>query len=278
MAVRILGAGAGPATGPKVPTCGRVAERPGDSADAAHYIASVGRDGVDMALAFEARDVAPEHPSAAAAFAHPSVAPPPPATLRQPGKRAFDVVVTTLLLVPLSAVLAAAGAAVALVDGRPVLYRQRRTGYRGRPFTILKLRTMRHDAHDRREEIAHTAASTGLLFKVADDPRVTPVGAVLRRTSIDELPQLLNVLKGDMSLVGPRPLPVEPEAFGARDGARHAVRPGITGLWQVRGRDRQDYDQMIDLDLEYIRDWSLLGDVRILMRTFPALTRRTGPA
>jgi lipopolysaccharide/colanic/teichoic acid biosynthesis glycosyltransferase len=196
----------------------------------------------------------------------------------QRGKRTFDVVVTSLLLLPVSVVLAAAGLAIALVDGRPVLYRQQRVGFGGRPFTVLKLRTMRIDAHDRRAEVAHADGSTGLLFKVADDPRVTPLGRTLRRTSVDELPQLVNVLRGDMSLVGPRPLPVAPDAFGARDGSRHAVRPGVTGLWQVKGRDRQDYDQMIDLDLTYIRTWSLLGDVRILLRTVPALVRRTGPS
>jgi len=207
-----------------------------------------------------------------------SPAAPAPVAVAQPGKRAFDVVVASLLLVPVSVVLAAAGVAVAVVDGRPVLYRQRRVGYRGRSFTILKLRTMRPGAHDRRGEVAHAAESTGLLFKVPDDPRVTRVGRVLRRTSVDELPQLLNVLRGDMSLVGPRPLPVEPEAFGPRDGSRHAVRPGITGLWQVRGREAQDYDHMVALDLEYIRDWSLRGDLRILARTVPALVRRTGPS
>ena len=198
--------------------------------------------------------------------------------VHQRGKRTFDVVVTSVLLVPVSVVLAVAGLAIVLIDGRPVLYRQQRVGFGGRPFTVLKLRTMGVDAHERRGEVADADGSTGLLFKVADDPRVTPVGRVLRRTSVDELPQLVNVLRGDMSLVGPRPLPVAPDAFGARDGARHAVRPGVTGLWQVMGRDRQDYDQMIDLDLAYIRSWSILGDLRILLRTLPALVRRTGPS
>ncbi len=266
------------------------ARPPGRAPDGGHYIAPVARDGADTAVvAFGDAAVLPVAAAASGPIPAPvptptpvprvrPAPPPPPTPVRQPGKRAFDLIVTSALLVPLSAVLAVAGLAIAVVDGRPVLYRQQRVGFRGRPFTILKLRTMRHDAHARRGELADVAGSTGLLFKVADDPRVTSVGRLLRRTSVDELPQLINVLKGEMSLVGPRPLPVAPEEFGARDGARHAVRPGITGHWQIRGRDLQDYDHMVDLDLEYIRDWSMLGDVRILLRTVPALARRTGPS
>ena len=196
---------------------------------------------------------------------------------RQPGKRAFDIVVTSILLLLLSPLLAVTALVVLVADGRPILYRQRRVGLDGRQFTMLKFRSMRVGSDVQQVALAHTANSNGLLFKVDNDPRVTTVGRWIRRTSIDELPQLWNVLRGDMSLVGPRPLPVDPSAFGPLDGARHVVRPGITGLWQIKGRERQDYDQMVELDLEYLGTWSLYDDASILVRTVPALFRRAGP-
>ena len=198
----------------------------------------------------------------------------PPA---QPGKRAFDLVVTTVLLVLLSPLLVVIALVILVADGRPVLFRQQRVGFGDEPFTMLKFRSMKVGAHEDQLALAHTNTSNGLLFKIDDDPRVTRVGRFLRRTSIDELPQLWNVMQGDMSLVGPRPLPVDPGDFGPDDAVRHVVRPGITGLWQIKGRDRQDYDQMVELDLEYLATWSLTRDLAILVRTVPALFRRAGP-
>jgi lipopolysaccharide/colanic/teichoic acid biosynthesis glycosyltransferase len=195
----------------------------------------------------------------------------------QTGKRAFDTVVTVFLLVLFSPVIAVTALAILVADGRPVLYRQLRVGLDGGQFTMLKFRSMRVGSHAQQRDLAHAATSNGLLFKVDNDPRVTTVGRFIRRTSIDELPQLWNVMRGDMSLVGPRPLPVDPSAFGPIDGSRHVVRPGITGLWQIKGRDRQDYDQMVELDLRYLATWSLADDAAILVRTVPALFRRAGP-
>jgi lipopolysaccharide/colanic/teichoic acid biosynthesis glycosyltransferase len=118
----------------------------------------------------------------------------------------------------------------------------------------------------------------GLLFKMENDPRVTAVGRIIRRLSIDELPQLFNVVRGEMSLVGPRPLPVDPDDFGALDGKRHSVPPGITGYWQVSGGPDLAYQEMVKLDLSYIQNWSLWLDLRLLARTVPALLHRHGPA
>ena len=205
------------------------------------------------------------------------VARPRPLTVRQPGKRALDVALASVLLVVTLPLLALAALAVVLADGGPALYRQRRVGRGGRRFEILKLRTMVVGADTMVDALtaADRNARDGHLFKVHGDPRITRVGRVLRRFCIDELPQLWNVVRGDMSLVGPRPLPVDPEAFDARDRARHAVRPGVTGPWQVEGTEA--YRTMIDLDLAYVRRWSLWLDAVLLVRTVPAvLLRRSG--
>jgi lipopolysaccharide/colanic/teichoic acid biosynthesis glycosyltransferase len=145
-------------------------------------------------------------------------------------------------------------------------------------FPMLKLRSMQVGADEQREDYEHHNASDGLLFKLDGDPRVTRVGRLIRRTSIDELPQLVNVLLGQMSLVGPRPLPVAPDRFDAWDNERHAALPGITGYWQISGGTALGYDAMVRLDLAYIRNASLLLDLRLLARTVPALLHRRGPA
>jgi lipopolysaccharide/colanic/teichoic acid biosynthesis glycosyltransferase len=191
-------------------------------------------------------------------------------------KRAFDVTVAALLLVLSAPILAIAALAILLDDGRPILYRQRRVGRGGRPFAMLKLRSMTRDAEQRRAELHALNARDGLLFKVHGDPRVTRVGRVIRRFSIDELPQLVNVVRGEMSLVGPRPLPVEPDEFDATARMRHDVPPGITGPWQIG--PHAGYDEMITLDLDYVDGWSMRRDVALLARTVPALVRRRGPA
>ena len=193
-----------------------------------------------------------------------------------PGKRAFDLVGATAALVVLSPLLLVTVIAMKLGQGGQLLYRQHRIGQGGRPFELLKFRSMVVGADDMAVDLAAWNASDGLLFKVRNDPRVTRVGRVLRRLSIDELPQLWNVLRGDMSLVGPRPLAVQVDAFGAMDGRRHCVRPGMTGYWQIAGGNGLTYAEMVKLDLAYIQNWSLWLDLRLLVRTVPALLSSQG--
>ena len=161
----------------------------------------------------------------------------------------------------------------------PVLFRQRRCGLNGRPFTIYKFRTMVTDAEQRQHELAAMNEMTGPVFKVTNDPRITPIGKFLRKFSIDEFPQLFNVLRGEMSLVGPRPLPVD-EVKRFDDLAhrrRLSVKPGLTCLWQISGRnDVKDFRDWVRLDLEYIDNWSLWLDFKILWRTLPVVLIGTG--
>lgn len=192
-------------------------------------------------------------------------------------KRAFDLVVsgTTLLVtMPLFAVIALA---IRLSSPGPVFYRQERAGQQGRPFDLLKFRTMVVGAEAMLETLRGRNQATGPMFKMRDDPRITSVGRWLRRWSLDELPQLVNVLKGDMSLVGPRPpLPEEVRAYKAWQVDRLEVRPGITGLWQVSGRSDLSFDECVRLDLFYIENWSLAYDLFILAKTFPAVLSSRG--
>jgi lipopolysaccharide/colanic/teichoic acid biosynthesis glycosyltransferase len=164
-----------------------------------------------------------------------------------------------------------------LGDRGPVFYTQRRVGRHGETFRMLKFRSMVTDADRLVLDLRDQNMTDGLLFKVEDDPRVTKVGAFIRKTSIDELPQLWNVLRGDMSLVGPRPLPRDPDEFGALDGMRHSALPGITGYWQLSGGNDLTYQEMVKLDLAYIQSWSLWLDIRLLLRTIPALLYRRTP-
>jgi exopolysaccharide biosynthesis polyprenyl glycosylphosphotransferase len=194
-----------------------------------------------------------------------------------PGKRLFDMVVASAILILISPLLAVTAAAVKFIDRGPIFYRQRRVGRDGRVFHMMKFRSMVVGAERLVIDLRDHNVSNGLLFKVYDDPRITKVGRIIRRLSIDELPQLWNVIRGDMSLVGPRPLAVEPEDFGPVDNQRHVVRPGITGYWQVSGSNELTYEEMIKLDFAYIENWSLWLDVRLLVRTIPALLHRRGP-
>lgn len=194
-----------------------------------------------------------------------------------PVKRGFDLVAASALLVVLAPLLLLVAAAIKLHDRGPVLYRQSRVGFEGVPFELLKFRSMVEDAEHQIIDLTDHNLTDGLLFKVDEDPRVTRVGRLIRRLSIDELPQLLNVIRGDMSLVGPRPLAAEPEDFSPRANLRHCVRPGITGFWQVSGGNGLTYKEMIDLDLTYIREHSLMLDTRLLFRTVPALLDRSRP-
>jgi lipopolysaccharide/colanic/teichoic acid biosynthesis glycosyltransferase len=192
-------------------------------------------------------------------------------------KRVFDITAAASLLLLLMPALALVAAAVALVEGRPVLFGQHRVGRGGRLFTIWKFRSMVRGADEMVEHHRDRNFNNGLLFKLEGDPRVTRLGAFLRRYSIDELPQILNVLKGDMSFVGPRPLPVDPSAFDDVAAQRHAVRPGITGPWQVQGGHALSYEDMVELDLAYIAGWSFRHDLWLLVRTLPALAIRRAP-
>jgi exopolysaccharide biosynthesis polyprenyl glycosylphosphotransferase len=199
----------------------------------------------------------------------------PDQALALAAKRAFDVVVAAVLLLVLSPLLLGLALYIRHKGGSPVLYRQTRVGMHGRQFTMLKFRTMTPDADDRYDEVAGQADARG--FKLADDPRVTSWGAWLRRSSLDELPQLVNVLRGDMSIVGPRPAPPrEVENYDLWHRRRLSMKPGITGLWQVGPRFDRDFNERARLDLDYIDRWSLWLDLRIVARTLPAVLHLTG--
>ena len=186
-------------------------------------------------------------------------------------KRVLDIVVAGLALVVTSPFLLAIALWIRLRDGSPVLFRQVRIGLHGRRFEMLKFRTMSLDAEARLAELAGRSEVNGAAFKLTDDPRITRSGRILRRTSLDELPQLWNVLLGTMSLVGPRPaLPREVETYDLWHRRRLSMKPGITGLWQVSARSSPDFDTWAELDLSYIDRWSLWLDVKILARTVPA--------
>ncbi len=192
-------------------------------------------------------------------------------------KRTLDVVVAGTALVLLSPLLFLIALGIVLTSRGPVLFRQERVGRGQRVFQMLKFRSMVANAEELRAVVAEMNNARGISFKVFDDPRVTRIGGLLRRSSLDELPQLWNVIRGDMSLVGPRPIPVwvadqlrDPKLY-----RRFTVQPGLTGLWQVEGR-QQDFDWMAMQDLRYIDKWSIRSDVRILLATIPAMIRGEG--
>ena len=187
-------------------------------------------------------------------------------------KRLLDVGLGAVALIVLSPVLAAVALAIRVVDGGPVIFRQTRVGLHGRPFEVVKFRTMQPDAEGRLEELQELNEIRGPAFKLTDDPRLTRTGRVLRATSLDELPQIWNVLRGPMSLVGPRPpLPREVEGYDVWHRRRLSMKPGITGLWQVQGRREEDFDRWVELDLAYIDRWSIWLDLKIMVRTIPAM-------
>jgi exopolysaccharide biosynthesis polyprenyl glycosylphosphotransferase len=191
-------------------------------------------------------------------------------------KRVFDIVVASLLFLVCLPLLAIAAIAIKLDSSGPVLFRQERIGKGGKRFRLLKLRTMDADAEKRREDLLSESIDDNWLH-LADDPRITRVGQPLREASIDELPQLWNVIRGEMSLVGPRPLIEEEDAMiGGLMRGRLDLTPGITGLWQVLGRTNIPFDEMVKLDYLYVTNWSLWFDVRLLLRTLPAVLKRRG--
>lgn len=205
-------------------------------------------------------------------------APRSPEGWRLVAKRCIDLVGASLGLLFLSPVLLAAGAAIKLTSPGPILFTQIRYGLNRRRFKMYKLRTMVADADALQTDLEGRNEATGPVFKIQDDPRITTVGKWLRRTSIDELPQLFNVLGGEMSLVGPRPLPVR-DVHRFTEAAlmrRFSVRPGLTCLWQISGRSTLTFDDWIRLDLQYIDEWSMRLDVGILLRTLPAVVRAVG--
>lgn len=193
-------------------------------------------------------------------------------------KRVVDLLGATVGLVLVAPVLVCAALAIKLTSRGPVLYAQDRYGLYRRRFRMYKLRTMIEGAEALQGSLEALNEASGPVFKIKDDPRITPVGRFLRRTSIDEIPQFLNVLRGDMSLVGPRPLPLRDVARFAEATLvrRFSVRPGVTGLWQISGRSELEFDRWIELDLQYIDRWSLALDAMILCKTVPAVLRGTG--
>jgi lipopolysaccharide/colanic/teichoic acid biosynthesis glycosyltransferase len=182
-----------------------------------------------------------------------------------------------ILLLPL---FIAVSAAIKLTSEGPVFFSQERIGLNKRRFRIFKFRTMVLGAEKLMQTLERDNEATGPVFKMRNDPRITPIGKFLRRSSVDELPQLVNVLKGDMSLVGPRPLPVRDYEGFNQDWQRRrfSIRPGITCLWQVTGRSTISFDQWMRLDLRYIDEWSLWLDLKILAQTVPAVLKGTGAA
>ncbi|MBA9003545.1 MULTISPECIES: sugar transferase [Thermomonospora] len=192
-------------------------------------------------------------------------------------KELSDKLGSLALLAAASPLLAVIALAIRIGDGGPVLFRQTRVGRDGRPFTMVKFRTMVDDAEIRKAELAERNEHDGVLFKIREDPRVTRVGRVLRRYSLDELPQLFNVLRGDMSLVGPRPpLPEEVARYGDDVRRRLVVKPGMTGLWQISGRSDLSWEESVRLDLRYVENWSLVMDLQIMWKTWSAVIRASG--
>jgi exopolysaccharide biosynthesis polyprenyl glycosylphosphotransferase len=192
-------------------------------------------------------------------------------------KRTFDIIGAIVLLVLASPVLLAIAIAVWVSSRGPIFFSSMRRGIGQRPFACLKFRTMHTDAEERQADLEELNEASGALFKIREDPRLTRIGRLLRRFSLDELPQLVNVLRGDMSLVGPRPLPERDYAMlDDWHRKRYLVLPGITGLWQVSGRSELDFDELVHLDFLYLESWSLALDLTILLKTIPAVFTRRG--
>jgi exopolysaccharide biosynthesis polyprenyl glycosylphosphotransferase len=198
-------------------------------------------------------------------------------------KRAIDISLSLVLLIILAPLLLVTAILIKLTSPGPVFFVQKRVGFNKRFFSIYKFRTMVMDAEQKLQDIEHLNEVTGPVFKIKNDPRITPIGKFLRKTSIDELPQFFNVLCGDMSLVGPRPLQLRDYELFTEAGedwqrCRFSVRPGITCLWQVKGRSSLPFHQWMELDLQYVRSWSLWLDLQILAKTIPAVLRGSGAA
>jgi exopolysaccharide biosynthesis polyprenyl glycosylphosphotransferase len=197
--------------------------------------------------------------------------------LERAAKRVLDILGSLVGIILLSPLMIGTALVIRMRDGSPVLFRQVRVGRHGRPFTIYKFRTMTVDAEDRYAQLSALSETQGAAFKLTSDPRITPVGRTIRKWTLDELPQLFNVLKGDMSLVGPRPAPPrEVDEYDIWHRRRLSVRPGMTGLWQVEARFDEHFDDRAALDLRYIDQWSLWMDLAILLKTVPAVLTPRG--
>ncbi|MCD4709086.1 MAG: sugar transferase [Candidatus Sabulitectum sp.] len=192
-------------------------------------------------------------------------------------KRVMDLVLTSTFIAALTPIFVLTALAIVIDSGFPVFYRQTRLGRDNNPFKMLKFRSMRIGAHEEKADLSHQNESRGPLFKIKNDPRITKTGKFIRRWSIDELPQLFNVLSGKMSLVGPRPpLPEEVEEYSRRDFKRLHTTPGVTGVWQISGRSNLGFDEMVKLDLYYVDNWSFWMDLAILMLTPSAVIEGSG--
>lgn len=194
----------------------------------------------------------------------------------RPVKRVVDLTVTAVLFLPCVLLMLAVAVAIRLDTPGPVVFSQYRTGQHGRRFRMLKFRTMVHNAEQLKAELAHLNVLQLPDFKIPDDPRITAVGRVLRKSHLDELPQLWNVLTGEMSLVGPRPTSFAAETYRLWHTERLEVRPGITGLWQIRGRSMTEFDDRLRLDLRYIERLSLANDLKIVALTLKSVLTGTG--
>jgi lipopolysaccharide/colanic/teichoic acid biosynthesis glycosyltransferase len=200
-----------------------------------------------------------------------------PYKLQQGFKRGFDLLAAVFGILAISPLLLCIAGIIKLSSPGPILYKSTRIGKGYQPFPMFKFRTMGVDADSKREALRAAANLQGELFKLSNDPRITPVGKLLRALSLDELPQLLNVLRGEMSLVGPRPLPPDESAlFATPYTLRFQVKPGITGLWQVSGRSQLSFEQLCKLEMSYVMNWSLFHDAKILLKTIPAVLLSRG--
>jgi lipopolysaccharide/colanic/teichoic acid biosynthesis glycosyltransferase len=191
-------------------------------------------------------------------------------------KRALDLVVCALVLPLLLPIFVAVAVAVRLDSPGPITFGQTRTGRDGRRFKMYKFRTMVQNAEELKEELRHLSIVPWPDFKIIDDPRITRVGRILRKTSLDELPQFINVLLGHMTLVGPRPTSFAADAYSLWHTARLEVAPGLTGLWQVNGRNAATFDERLRMDITYIADMRLMVDLKIILKTVPAVLLRKG--
>lgn len=191
-------------------------------------------------------------------------------------KRVFDLLLGAALAPVVLPVGVLCAIAIRLDSPGPIVFRQRRTGQHGTPFQMYKFRTMVRDAEQLKRELAHLNVLEAPDFKIPNDPRITRVGRFLRATSLDELPQVWNIVRGDMSFVGPRPTSFSPETYELWHTRRLEARPGLTGLWQISGRHQTEFDDRLRLDERYIRNQSLRLDIKILIKTVPALLRREG--
>lgn len=190
-------------------------------------------------------------------------------------KRVFDVTLSSIALIGLSPLFAATAIAIVIEDGFPVIYRSQRPGKDMKPFEMLKFRSMRKDADRMLANLMVNNEQTGAAFKMKEDPRVTKVGRFIRKYSIDELPQLINVLKGDCSIVGPRAI-VPTKKYSQHEMQRQIVQPGLTCCWQVLGRANIPWEEWVELDLDYIQDMSLATDARLIVRTIPVVLSGDG--